>query len=144
MNTAIKKIARSARRFSTEVVETTDHLDTWIKINREMRNEAREIVNSAIESRVSQINHDIEGIKIDIHGIKPDFLNIKSDIKEMSNRINRIEGSIAELYKHNTNSTRLILMGIFGTASAAVGINQYFENERAKLQDGNEKKSHAK
>jgi len=134
MRYIVKAISRPIRKFATETTDNCNHLDSWIKINREMRTEAREIVNNAIDQKTAQINHDISMIKSDIHGMKTDINGMKTDL---SSRINRLENSMTDLYKQNTNSTRLILMGIFGVTSAAVGVNQYFEHERVKLHSSN-------
>ncbi len=67
------------RRLSTDSSENADHLDSWIKIHKEMRNEARDIVQHAIDSRTSQMNHDVSSIKSDV-------LGIKSDVKDLTAR----------------------------------------------------------
>lgn len=124
---AIRQLSRKSgpalRKFALEPQQSDSNVETWVKIYREMRHEAREIADNTIASRTAHLDSEISGIKSEISVIKSDINGIKSDI-------NGIKSDIKDLYKQSTNTARMILAGMFGITSAGVAVNQFFDNKR--------------
>ena len=177
-----KAFFRPIKSLATKTIGPSTHLDDWLQIHREMRNEARDIVNNTVEQKTIQINEhintlqtdlrslktdvntlktdvstlktdvntlktdvstlktdvntlktDVNTLKTDVNTLKTDVNILKNDVQSLKNDVKETSRNIHELYKQNTNNTRLILGAFFGFTSAGVAINQYFLNEREQL-----------
>ena len=163
-----KAFFRPIKALATKTIGPSTHLDDWLQIHREMRNEARDIVNNTVEQKTIQINEhintlqtdlrslktdvntlktdvstlktdvntlktDVNTLKTDVNTLKTDVNILKNDVQSLKNDVKETSRNIHELYKQNTNNTRLILGAFFGFTSAGVAINQYFLNEREQL-----------
>lgn len=132
-----KLVNMVVRKSSTSAPEpNVSQLDSWLKIHRELRKETQDIVNTAIDSRNAHVNADIEAIKGQLGGLKAEMRTLKEDMGGIRKDITDINRNVVELHKQGTNNTRLILGGLFGIATAAVGVNQYLEQHNESQHNG--------
>ncbi len=106
-----------------------------MRIHREMREEARSIAREVIDTKTVQINSELHGIKQDIQTLKQDIQTLKQDIQNIKRDVSELTRNVVDLHKQNTNSTRLLLLGMFGVGGSSVGLNQYIENKRESIKN---------
>lgn len=123
------KIAVSSARRLLSDSSNPDQLSGWIKIYGNMRKEAGEIAETAISSTkidVAVLRTEVSALRTEVNGIKID--------------VNDLRKGQVEIHKQINNSTRLILGGVFGTATLFFAANRYFDENKGNGLDTSIKK----
>ena len=144
----------AARRFSVGSENRSgNHLNEWIKINKEMEQKAADIAGKEIQIRTSTLQGEIYGVKEQIAGLRSDFRSLENkvgqDIRALESKMGQdfrvfeanmkaqlaaataqLSAETAGLHKQQTNGLRIMLVSLFGVASGAVGINNYLQSNR--------------
>jgi hypothetical protein len=129
----------SLRRLSSE---TESELNTWIRINDRMHLEAAakaEHAVSGVKADVATLRSEVGTVKSDVATLRAEVGIVKADVTNVRNDINNIIKGQAELHKQNTNSTRLLLTAMFGTAGLTLALNKYFDERKVAFPPPNAK-----